>query len=517
MRMMLHVFKKDVRRLSWAVGLTLLLLGTLARQDRWRSDSIPGSMEGWLNVIVPFAWACLLGLVVEQDPLLGDRQFWITRPHSRAMLLGAKLLFAAIFIHVASFAADCYILAARGFPPAQFLPQLLWKQVMLAAALTLPSLAVAALFRNFTQFMVVALAIVVAIVVLSGTYQLRPIMRLPSDEVRTSIVVLGVCGAAAAIILLQYLRRKTIGARAFGIVAASLAAAAYSWLPVTTLWAARSRTEGPRGTVSAHVEAGPVAPPDTRMRQSINTQTIFLPVTLSGVPAGERSRAQQLELEIEGAGGDRHEWHPPLRGRTFEKQDFDSYTMLSSDRTTWLAVRMDLKLYRHLNEGLVTIRGKNGVTLSHMGRSATVPIVGTSAVLGRYRCTGFPKEDPWHQAGVKFECESPDEIPPYIWTELAVPGPLPNWKQLLGDSGTFAPYASETWLSPLNRRQTFISNYINSFRGGLLSERLASPEALANSKVTVTPEFVTGYSLVNFELKNARLSDYTYMESPTKP
>ena len=72
MRLMLHVFKKDVRRLWWAAGLTLVLLGTLARQDRWRSDTLPGSLEGWLNVIVPFAWACLLGLVVEQDPVVGD-------------------------------------------------------------------------------------------------------------------------------------------------------------------------------------------------------------------------------------------------------------------------------------------------------------------------------------------------------------------------------------------------------------------------------------------------------------
>ncbi len=515
MRMMLHVFKKDARRLWWAVGLTLLLLGTLARQDAWRSDSIPGSIEGWLNVIVPFAWACLLGLVVEQDPLVGDRQFWITRPHSRAMLLGAKLLFAAIFIHVASFAADCYILASRGFSPVQFLPELLWKQIILAAALTLPSLALAVLFRNFTQFMVGALAIVVAIVVLTGTYQLRPIARLPSDEVRTSVVVLLICGAAAAIILLQYLGRKTMGARAFGIVAASLAAAAYSWLPVTTLWAARSRTDGPRGTVSAHLETGPVVPPISRMGHPVNAQTIYLPVTLSGVPAGERSRARQLELEIEGAGGERREWHPPLRGRAFEKLDFEVFGISSSDQTAWLAVRMDLKLYRHLNEGLVTIRGKEGVTLSRMGPSASVPAIGASTVLGRYRCTGFPTEDPWHQALVKFECESPGEIPLSVWTELAVPGLLPNWKQGLGDSSIFVPYASETWLSPLNRRQTFFN--LTTFRGGLFYESLASPEALANSKVTVTPEFVTGYSLVNFELKNARLSDYTYSESPAKP
>jgi hypothetical protein len=514
MRMMLHVFKKDVRRLWWAVGLTLVLLGTLARQDAWRSDSIPGSIEGWLNVIVPFAWACLLGLVVEQDPLVGDRQFWITRPHSRAMLLGAKLLFAAIFVHAASLAADCYILASRGFAPAQFLPQLLWKQVMLAAALTLPSLALAALFRNFTQFMVGALAVVVTIVVLSGTYQLRPFMQFPSDEARTAVVVLLVCGAAAAIILLQYLGRKTMGARAFGIVAASLAAAAYSWLPVTTLWAARSRTDGPRGTVSAHLEAGPVAPPIARVGHPINTQTVYLPVALSGVPAGERSRMLQLELEIESAAGERHEWHLPVRGRTFQKPDFNLFNLSSRDQTIWLQVQMDLRLYQRLNQGPVTIRGKSGVTLSRMGSPATVPAVGSSAVLGRYRCTGFPREDSWHQAQVKFECESPAGIPPYVWTELAVPGLSPNWKQVLGDSSIFVPYASETWLSPLNRRQTFIN--LTSFRGGLL-ESLASPEVLANSKVTVTPEFVTGYSLVNFELKNARLSDYTYTTSPAKP
>ena len=52
MHLMLHIFKKDVRRLWWAVAATLLLLAALAHADRWRADWIVGSTEGWLALLL---------------------------------------------------------------------------------------------------------------------------------------------------------------------------------------------------------------------------------------------------------------------------------------------------------------------------------------------------------------------------------------------------------------------------------------------------------------------------------
>ena len=53
MRLMLHILKKDARRLSWQIIVTLVLLAALVRADSQREDYVPGSMEGWLNLLLP--------------------------------------------------------------------------------------------------------------------------------------------------------------------------------------------------------------------------------------------------------------------------------------------------------------------------------------------------------------------------------------------------------------------------------------------------------------------------------
>ena len=87
---------------------------------------------------------------------MGDRQFWLTRPYSRAALVTAKGLFALAFVHAPSLIADSVILISRGFNPLDWIASLLWKQVLLAAGLTLPVAALAVLTRNLVQFALAA-------------------------------------------------------------------------------------------------------------------------------------------------------------------------------------------------------------------------------------------------------------------------------------------------------------------------------------------------------------------------
>jgi len=81
MRLALHIFRKDTRRFWWEITVTLGLLVALAYMDAHRIGFIPGPMEGWLNMLLPSAWAYLVGLVIHDEALVGDRQFWITRPY----------------------------------------------------------------------------------------------------------------------------------------------------------------------------------------------------------------------------------------------------------------------------------------------------------------------------------------------------------------------------------------------------------------------------------------------------
>ena len=113
MRLMLHTFKKDFRRL-WPAALALwAMFAVLGAAEWWRalSDTVPGETN--LTLLATLAWSCLAALAVLEEPLVGDRNFWTTRPHRWPSLLGAKLLFAALIIHLPSFLVEMSALVAR--------------------------------------------------------------------------------------------------------------------------------------------------------------------------------------------------------------------------------------------------------------------------------------------------------------------------------------------------------------------------------------------------------------------
>src|ERR1051325_11172444 len=191
MRLMLHTFLKDARRLWPAVAVSWVMLCVVTNADRWRADWMPGPMEGWMTLLLSMAWACLAALAVQEEPLVGDRNFWTTRPHRWPALLAAKLLFVLLAIHVPMFVANVYVLAARGFSPSPYLGELLSKQLLFLGALTLPAIAIASVVRNFAQFVIAVFGIAAGIAILNGTFQGERFYRWEPSEVRHAIVLGG--------------------------------------------------------------------------------------------------------------------------------------------------------------------------------------------------------------------------------------------------------------------------------------------------------------------------------------
>ena len=81
MRLILHILRKDARRLWYEVALALALLVILARWDCYRTDAVPSPMEGWLNPLLAVVWGYLVVLLIHGEAPVGDRQFWVTRPY----------------------------------------------------------------------------------------------------------------------------------------------------------------------------------------------------------------------------------------------------------------------------------------------------------------------------------------------------------------------------------------------------------------------------------------------------
>ena len=67
MRLMLHTFKKDARRLWPAVTVSWAMLAVLTNTDRWRADWMVTPVEGWLTLLLSMAWACVAALAVQEE------------------------------------------------------------------------------------------------------------------------------------------------------------------------------------------------------------------------------------------------------------------------------------------------------------------------------------------------------------------------------------------------------------------------------------------------------------------
>jgi hypothetical protein len=96
----IHIFRKDVRRHWREIALSLAILAAFAwnRPAHWmplprgvRQDDFP-----FVELLVGIGWSLLIVRVVHEEPLVGDRQFWVTRPYEWKKLLAAKALFIAI-------------------------------------------------------------------------------------------------------------------------------------------------------------------------------------------------------------------------------------------------------------------------------------------------------------------------------------------------------------------------------------------------------------------------------------
>jgi len=161
MKQALHIFRKDVHQLWLPITIVLLLAIAYAVFDVLRSPlDTPetarinqiASLASLLGTPLVLAWVYLIAVVIYQESLPGDRQFWVTRPYSWKSLLGAKLLFVFAFFSIPLLISDCCILWAQHFPAVTNIPALLFRQLSLIFAFVLPSFVLATITTGLTQF-----------------------------------------------------------------------------------------------------------------------------------------------------------------------------------------------------------------------------------------------------------------------------------------------------------------------------------------------------------------------------
>jgi ABC-type transport system involved in multi-copper enzyme maturation permease subunit len=203
----LHIFTKDVRSLRYEIGVTLALVAAFVffqvAEPRLNDLGIPFLLviAGWLLTV----------RVVHEEPLPGTRQFWLTRPYSRASLLAAKILFLIAFIIIPKTIADLILTLNAGFSFRDVVPGVLWSQVLLFTLFVLPIAAIAAVTANLVQAIFGSLLLLLFLP-LSYGYALGPL-----DWVQHAAMAFALAVAAPLVVALEYWSRRTTLVRSFGL------------------------------------------------------------------------------------------------------------------------------------------------------------------------------------------------------------------------------------------------------------------------------------------------------------
>ena len=300
MKQALHVFKKDVSYLRYDIGITLLavLAFTVAGVHQQRV----------LGPFLPVAWWFLIARVIHAEALVGDRQFWLTRPYEWKSLLGAKLLFILIFVNLPLLMADAVIIRAAGFSIAHEMAGLLWTQVLLLTAFVLPVAAFSAITSGLQQLLFATLLVVMGML---GRFITNSWINWGSpwfelEWVRTYCLVAQLAAAAAVIVLWQYARRNTFGSRIAAGATVVVLLASSSLLPWNAAFA-----------LQTHFSQRNIAPASIRVDLDSDRKWLGhiysaerdqivaeLPLQISGVPAGAELKPNGLEVTLRAPGGE---------------------------------------------------------------------------------------------------------------------------------------------------------------------------------------------------------------------
>ena len=118
----LHIFKEDTRhlRLEILFSLAALVIFAALAPDQWNYSPAAfhrHSLTPLLLLLVPATWWLLIGRLIQTESLVGDRQFWLTRPYEWKKLLAAKVLFILVWIYAPFVVMQAAILKEAGFSP----------------------------------------------------------------------------------------------------------------------------------------------------------------------------------------------------------------------------------------------------------------------------------------------------------------------------------------------------------------------------------------------------------------
>jgi hypothetical protein len=109
---------------------------------------------------------------------------------------------------------------------------------------------------------------------------------------------------------------------------------------------------------------------------------------------------------------------------------------------------------------------------------------------------------------LKVTCESPARLPVFTRVILHHPATRAVWNHRLADAMTVYNRPVTTWLSPLNREQTFFHTTDRPRGDG--SQWIVPEDAVRDSEISLVAAVQAGKAVLRFELKDLDLREFAF-------
>jgi hypothetical protein len=368
------------------------------------------------------------------------------------------------------------------------------------------------LLRNVTQFVLAAILVVAGMTFLTGGAYFYALPWLQVEVARRGFALSAVVLGAAAIVVVQYARRRATLARAIGGAALIAGAMVHLWLPrefSAVLQCGASPGDTIRDPVSVRFAPGQhLVSGETPFPRWPGTNVIVaVPIEVSGLRQDTIAHFGQVALEVTGPSGQRFKAEWPTRTAPSRKIPFTGYIWPPNQPPKWQILSMDSSVFNRLKDGVVAIQGKLIMGFSQRGDPTWMAVGGDAMVPRLGRCTTTFSEDRLGEDMLGVHCESPDALP-LTRVKLVDPTTGQDWDDGLGAVGTWMAHPRSTWLSPLNRRDTFFHLTTEDVSRREGSRWLVPRRAIGGARLALTPEHPTGCSIVTYEMPDIPLSSF---------
>jgi len=515
-----NIFRKDARHLRIEIAASLALLAAFVWLDIGSWSQPKGAMAtgffavflsaemlpGLIDVLLPLSWIFLIVRVVQEESLVGDRQFWVTRPYDWKQLLAAKTLFVLAFVDLPLLVADAFLLAHAGFHPTHHVAGLLWMQLLWIVCVFLLIAVLASVTRSIPQMLLAVLFVVLYVI---GSSALSSVIRksdlsggVDSWEGLLLIVV------AVAIILVQYSRRKTALSRWLIVAVCAFLTLTAVVTPLIPSDRSRIAREYPSSSGAPPVELRLIRSPDEHegnYTPAYNSEVSFmLPLNVGGIPKDSFLTLDGMVVTVTNAKG--FHWDSEWQG--------NSETLFPDQKTAHLAFRIKQNIFDQLKSAPVNVRLWLAFTLyKETNQRGFVVPAGEFQMHEMGRCT----TEPQYTRGIR--CLTPMRRPDYLLvTSETVSSTCPLGSgETPAPQGVFArtsvrggPGPAEMGISPLHQVDISLSEW--DWR----AQRPTNPGICPGTPLILSNPKVTGQRSLELQLDNLSLEDYRETFQPIR-